>query len=89
MKAWVNDVLLSQGNVRDMSWTFAEILARVSYGVTVHPGDVIGSGTVGTGCLLELNGSKITKSQWLVPGDRVVCEIERLGRLENVIASAP
>lgn len=89
MRCWVNDVLLSDGNVKDMTWTFAQILERVSYGVTVHPGDVIGSGTVGTGCLLELNGSKITNNQWLVPGDRVVCEIDRLGRLENTIAAAP
>jgi fumarylacetoacetate (FAA) hydrolase len=88
MKAWVNDVQLSTGNLKDMTWTFAQILERVSYGVTVYPGDVIGSGTVGTGCLLELNGSKITQNQWLQPGDRVVCEIERLGRLENVIRAA-
>lgn len=89
MTCTVNGVELSRGNVKDMTWTFAQILERVSYGVTVHPGDVIGSGTVGTGCLLELNGSKITKDQWLRAGDRVVCEIERLGRLENVIADAP
>lgn len=87
MRAWVNDVLLSQGNVADMTWTFAQILERVSYGVSVHPGEVIGSGTVGTGCLLELNGSKITKNQWLQPGDRVVLEIDRLGRLENTIVA--
>ncbi len=86
MTCAVNEIILSRGNARDMTWTFAEILERVSYGVTVYPGDVIGSGTVGTGCLLELNGSKITDDQWLQAGDRVVCEIERLGRLENTIA---
>jgi fumarylacetoacetate (FAA) hydrolase len=87
MKASVNDVVLSEGNLKDMTWTFAQILERVSYGVTVFPGDVIGSGTVGTGCLLELNGSKVTQNQWLKGGDRVVCEIERLGRLENTIVA--
>lgn len=85
MRAWVNGVQLSQGNVAQMTWTFAQILERVSDGVAVNPGDVIGSGTVGTGCFLELNGSKITQNQWLVPGDRVVLEIDGLGRLENVI----
>jgi fumarylacetoacetate (FAA) hydrolase len=85
MRAYVNDQLLSKGNLKDMTWTFGQILERVSYGVTVYPGDVIGSGTVGTGCLLELNGSKITNNQWLVPRDRVACEIDRLGKLENTI----
>lgn len=85
MRAWVNGVQLSQGNVAQMTWTFAQILERVSDGVTVHPGDVIGSGTCGTGCFLELNGSKITDNQWLQPGDRVVLEIDGIGRLENTI----
>lgn len=87
MRAFVNDVQVSTGNVKDMTWTFAQILERASYGVTLYPGDVIGSGTCGTGCFLELNGSKITKDQWLRPGDVVALEIDRLGRLENTIAT--
>jgi fumarylacetoacetate (FAA) hydrolase len=83
MRASVNGSPLSQGNLKDMNWTFAQILERASYGVTLVPGDVIGSGTCGTGCLLELNGSKITKDLWLRPDDRVVLEIEGLGVLEN------
>lgn len=89
MRAWVNGKLLSEGNAKDMSWTFAQILERVSYGVSLQPGEVIGSGTVGTGCLLELNGSKITDNQWLQPGDIVELEIERLGRLVNRVVAAP
>jgi fumarylacetoacetate (FAA) hydrolase len=88
MRAWVNGKLLSEGNLSQMHYTFAEILERVSYGATLYPGDVIGSGTVGTGCLLELNGSKITDNQWLQPGDHVALEIDRLGRLENTIVAA-
>ncbi|MBY0469620.1 fumarylacetoacetate hydrolase family protein [bacterium] len=88
MKAFVNGKQVSDGNLKDMNWTFAQILERVSYGVTVHPGEVIGSGTVGTGCFLELNGSKITDNQWLQPGDSVVMEIEHLGRLENTVVAA-
>jgi fumarylacetoacetate (FAA) hydrolase len=83
MLARVNGKELSRGNVKDMTWSFAQILERASYGVTLHPGDVIGSGTCGTGCLLELNGSKITNDLWLRNGDVVELEIERLGVLQN------
>jgi fumarylacetoacetate (FAA) hydrolase len=50
MKCGVNDKQVSEGNLSDMDWTFAEIIERASYGVDLYPGDVIGSGTVGTGC---------------------------------------
>jgi fumarylacetoacetate (FAA) hydrolase len=83
MRAFVNGEQFSRGNVRDMTWTFAQILERASYGVTLHPGDVVGSGTCGTGCFLELNGSKITHDKWLRAGDVVALEIDGLGRLEN------
>jgi fumarylacetoacetate (FAA) hydrolase len=85
MRATVNGKQVSRGNLKDMTWTFAQILERASYGVTLYPGDVVGSGTCGTGCFLELNGSKITDNQWLEPGDVVVLEIDGLGRLENTI----
>jgi fumarylacetoacetate (FAA) hydrolase len=85
MKAFINGTQYSEGNVNQMDWTFAQIIERASYGVTLYPGDVIGSGTVGTGCLLELNGSKITNNLWLKPGDRVDLEIEGLGKLSNEI----
>ena len=57
MKCYVNNKLLSKGNAKYMNWTFAEIIERASYGVDLFPGDIIGSGTVGTGCLFEINGS--------------------------------
>ncbi len=90
MKCRVNDVQVSLGNVGDMDWTFAEIIERASYGVDLYPGDVIGSGTVGTGCFLELNGTgKLNdpayKEQWLQSGDLVEMEIEQLGTLSNRI----
>lgn len=83
MRAFVNGVRVSTGNVKDMTFTFAQILERASYGVTLYPGDVVGSGTCGTGCFLELNGSKITDNQWLRPGDEVALEIDGLGRLTH------
>jgi fumarylacetoacetate (FAA) hydrolase len=88
MKAFVNGKQVSDGNMKDISWTFAQIIERVSYGVKVQPGEVIGSGTVGTGCFLELNGSKITDNQWLKPGDEVVLEVDQLGKLVNTIVEA-
>jgi fumarylacetoacetate (FAA) hydrolase len=88
MRAFVNGKQLSTGNVKDMTWTFGQIIERASYGVTLYPGDVIGSGTCGTGCFLELNGSKVTSNQWLRDGDRVALEIDGLGRLENKVVRA-
>jgi fumarylacetoacetate (FAA) hydrolase len=90
MKCWVNGVEVSNGNVADMDWTFAEIIERCAYGADILPGDVIGSGTVGTGCFLELNGTgllndKSYQPQWLKDGDVVEMEIAGLGRLSNTI----
>jgi fumarylacetoacetate (FAA) hydrolase len=92
MKCWVNGVQVSKGNLGDMDWTFAEIIERASYGVDLYPGDVIGSGTVGTGCFLELNGTgKLNDpdyaEQWLQAGDTVEMEIDSLGKLSNTIVA--
>ena len=82
MSARINGKEFSRGNFKDMHWSFGEIIARVSDSVMLHPGDVIGSGTVGTGCLLEL-----TKFQgpWLNEGDVVELEVERIGILRNTV----
>lgn len=90
MACRVNGVEVSRGNVSQMDWTFAEIIERASYGVNLYPGDIIGSGTVGTGCFLELNGTgrlnnPSHQDQWLQEGDVVELEIEQLGVLKNVM----
>jgi fumarylacetoacetate (FAA) hydrolase len=90
MTCRVNDIQVSEGNLGSMDWTFAEIIERASYGVNLYPGDVIGSGTVGTGCFLELNGTgKLNNpdypEQWLQEGDKIALEIDALGILENTI----
>ncbi|HNQ62087.1 MAG TPA: fumarylacetoacetate hydrolase family protein [Bacteroidia bacterium] len=90
MKCRVNGKEVSKGNLMDMDWTFAEIIERCAYGVDILPGDVIGSGTVGTGCFLELNGTGLLndptfKPQWLQDGDVVEMEIDHLGLLKNTI----
>jgi fumarylacetoacetate (FAA) hydrolase len=84
MCARVNGVERSRGNFKDIFWSFGEILARASESVTLLPGDVIGSGTVGTGCLLETTKAK---GPWLQKGDQVELEIERIGILSNKIGS--
>jgi fumarylacetoacetate (FAA) hydrolase len=97
MTAYHNGRLISNGNLKDMNWTFAEIIERASYGVEILPGDVIGSGTVGTGCYLELNGTNALEAKargeeftpaWLQPGDTIELEIEKLGRLKNRVLKA-
>lgn len=90
MQCRVNDIQVSDGNLADMDWTFAEIIERASYGVDLYPGDIIGSGTVGTGCFLELNGTGRLNDpgyteQWLQEGDKVELEVDGLGILGNTI----
>lgn len=90
MTCRVNGIEVSAGNMADMDWTFAEIIERCAYGADILPGDVIGSGTVGTGCFLELNGTGLLNDanytpQWLQPGDSVEMEITGLGVLTNMI----
>lgn len=82
MTAKVNGVLLSEGNMKDLYYSFGEMIERASDGVTLYPGEIIGSGTVGSGCLLEL-GQNVHR--WLEPGDTVELEIEKLGVLRNNI----
>jgi fumarylacetoacetate (FAA) hydrolase len=65
-----------------MHYTFAQMIARASQDVYLFPGDVIGSGTAGGGCLLEL-GPEVHR--WLQSGDEVTLEIELLGALTNRI----
>lgn len=80
MTARVNGEVRSQGNWNQLHYSFGEMIARASAEVYLMPGDVIGSGTVGSGCLLELTQGK---GPWLQPGDMVELEIERLGVLRN------
>jgi 2-keto-4-pentenoate hydratase/2-oxohepta-3-ene-1,7-dioic acid hydratase in catechol pathway len=80
MTARVNDKQVSKGNMESMHWTFSQMIAHASQDVELQVGDVFGSGTVGTGSLIEQQ-SKRTK--WLRPGDNVELAIERLGTLRN------
>jgi fumarylacetoacetate (FAA) hydrolase len=84
MTARVNGIERSRGNWQALYYSFGQMIARASEDVTLLPGDVIGSGTVGTGCLLELTQGQ---GPWLQPGDVVELEIERLGVLKNTIGT--
>jgi fumarylacetoacetate (FAA) hydrolase len=91
MTARVNGIEVSRGSWASMHWTFAELIERCAYGADLHPTDVIGSGTVGTGCFLELNGTAArldptSRPQWLTVGDVVELEIEQLGVLRTTFA---
>jgi len=80
MRAWINGELWSEGSAGTMSFTFEDMIAFVSRSETIHPGEIFGSGTVGTGCGLELG-------QFLRDGDVVVLEIDGIGRLKSTIAA--
>ena len=87
MTAEVNGVETSRGRWSDAQFSFGEMLARASADVRLRPGDLIGSGTVGTGCLLEVRDT--TLGRYLEPGDEVTLRIERLGALRSQIVARP
>jgi 2-keto-4-pentenoate hydratase/2-oxohepta-3-ene-1,7-dioic acid hydratase in catechol pathway len=89
MTASVNGTTYSTGNLADLHWSFDQMVSFASRGTELRTGDVIGSGTVGTGCILELSRVHGTETfPWLRPGDRVRVEIERLGNLESTVHPA-
>jgi fumarylacetoacetate (FAA) hydrolase len=87
MTARVNGKEYSHGNAGTMYWTWPQILAHASRDTDLRPGDVLGSGTVGTGCILELTPEAV--GGWLKPGDVVELEIERIGILQNPVVERP
>ncbi len=91
MRGYVNGELLSRGSMDEMNWSFGEMVAYASRGTRVVPGDAICSGTVPTGCLLELRNTAAEGHQpsWLQPGDVVRLEIDHLGATEQRVLAAP
>jgi len=83
MIARKNDQIISEGNWSDIHYSFEEMIVRASDEVTLYSGDVLGSGTVGTGCILELRPENT--DGWIQPGDEIELEIEKLGKLKNKI----
>jgi 2-keto-4-pentenoate hydratase/2-oxohepta-3-ene-1,7-dioic acid hydratase in catechol pathway len=90
MEGWVNEEQIAQGWLDTMDWSFAEMIAYTSRGTTLLPGDLIGSGTVPSGCLLEryvADGD--TFRGWLQPGDRVRLRVQELGETDQRIVAGP
>ncbi|MGI8992549.1 MAG: fumarylacetoacetate hydrolase family protein [Bryobacteraceae bacterium] len=76
MTARVNGEIWSEGNSRSIHWTFAQMIEFLTRDDEIVPGDLIGSGTVGAGCGLELD-------RWVKRGDVMELEIEKIGKLRN------
>jgi fumarylacetoacetate (FAA) hydrolase len=87
MTAAVNGDELSRGTWADVQFSFGEMVARASADVRLRPGDLLGSGTVGTGCLLEIKDERL--GRWLQPGDEVTLRVDRLGALSNPVIERP
>jgi fumarylacetoacetate (FAA) hydrolase len=81
MLARVNGEERSRGELGDMHHSWGSIVAHAARNTRLLPGDVLGSGTVGTGCILEQGDGR-----WLQPGDVVELEVEGIGILRNTIA---
>lgn len=82
MSARVNDEEVSIDSTSSMHWGFPKLIERASRHVELRAGDIIGSGTCGTGCILELGTDRLP---WLQPGDEIELEVERIGKLRSVI----
>jgi fumarylacetoacetate (FAA) hydrolase len=80
-------VAVANGSWASARYSFGQMLARASADVHVRPGELLGSGTVGTGCLLEVKDQ--TLGRWLEPGDVVTLAIERIGELTTPIVARP
>jgi fumarylacetoacetate (FAA) hydrolase len=87
MTATVNGKVYSRGNAGSMYWTWPQLLAHASRDTELRPGDVLGSGTVGTGCILELTPEAV--GGWLKAGDVVELTVERIGTLRNRVVERP
>ncbi len=88
MTATINGVLLGRDRLHRMHWSFAQMLAYASRGTWLRPGDVLGSGTCGGGCLAELWGNEgFDARPSLQVGDRVRLDVDVLGSVENVVVA--
>jgi 2-keto-4-pentenoate hydratase/2-oxohepta-3-ene-1,7-dioic acid hydratase in catechol pathway len=82
MRAFVNDELWSAGRSSTIYWSVEQLVAHAALGETLLPGDVLGSGTVGTGAGIEID-------RWIAPDDVVRLEIDGIGALESRVQRAP
>ena len=90
MEVMVNGELIGSDNLRQMAWSFAELVAYASRGTWVRPGDIIGSGTSGGGCLAEFWGWSGTEVPSPIRvGDTVTMRVAGLGQISNTVTRSP
>jgi 2-keto-4-pentenoate hydratase/2-oxohepta-3-ene-1,7-dioic acid hydratase in catechol pathway len=82
MAARVNGETWAEGGLGSMLYTFGQVIAHLSQEQPLLPGDLLGSGTVGRGCGLELD-------RWIEPGDVVELEVQGIGVLRNTVGERP
>jgi len=82
MAARVNGEIWAEGGLGSMLYTFPQVIAHLSQEQPLLPGDLLGSGTVGRGCGLELD-------RWIEPGDVVELEVQGIGILRNPVGARP
>ena len=89
--ARVNDEVIGSGSTEQMDWSFAEVIAYVSRGVMLTPGDVVGSGTVPTCTLVEHLDASAPESfrGWLHDGDVVTLTVQGLGETRQTVRKSP
>jgi len=86
--ASINGQVISRGNWRDIHFNFGEMVARASADVLLRASDVLGSGTVGGCCLLEIKDDS-GFGRYLDPGDLVSLKVDRLGELTSPVVDRP
>jgi 2-keto-4-pentenoate hydratase/2-oxohepta-3-ene-1,7-dioic acid hydratase in catechol pathway len=84
LRVWRNGDPFGDDTLANMGWSFEEMVAYAARGTWVRPGDVIGSGTCGSGCIAELRG-RGQELPWLTPGDEITISVEGIGRISNRI----
>src|SRR5690606_25256710 len=86
---WLNGQQLTDNNWSTINWSFDDVIAYTSRGTKLAAGDILGSGTVGTGCLAEYFMSKRDSFPgWLKEGDVVTFEVDVIGRMEIKVGPA-
>jgi 2-keto-4-pentenoate hydratase/2-oxohepta-3-ene-1,7-dioic acid hydratase in catechol pathway len=88
LRATISGRELGDDTLANMAWSFEELVSYASRGTWIRPGDVLGSGTCGSGCLLELRGRHGEAGYpWLAPGDEVTLTVQGIGALRNRVVS--
>jgi fumarylacetoacetate (FAA) hydrolase len=84
-RATLNGTQITEARAIEQHWTWPQLVAHAARDTRLRPGDVLGSGTLNEGCLLELIANERVEPRWLQPGDELVLEADGLGRLASPV----